>query len=151
MGRVIAIHQGPDGRHRPGPPNRDDRMLPVIDFVRQAGMLGQPFLVPVRFTENTDQAEDVRRSLYNAARYYCSCGSRNCHRKYGNLPVETGGCPDGGQRISCQARLVRRDGHVRVEVTLFDKREAIRQIIATYGPDPENWPYLAKRKKIKEP
>lgn len=154
MGRVIAIHQGQDGRHRPGPPLRDDRFIPVVEWVLQGNALNAPFLVPIRFTPNRTEAEDVRRSLYNAARYYCSCGRRDCCRKYGNVPNRNkdnpaGGCPDGGQRVSCQAKLVMHKGHVRVQFTFFDKREAIRQIVLTYGPDPSKWPYQAKAKKLR--
>ena len=150
VGRVIAIHQG-----RAGPPLRDDRFMPVVDWVLANNVLGQPFLVPVRFTENRDQADDVRRSLYNAARYFCSCGKLACTRKWGNVPGQNkdnpaGGCPRGGMRISCQARLVMHQGHVRVEFRFFDKKEAIREVIAKYGPDPDDWPYYAKRKKAKE-
>lgn len=150
MGRVIAIHQG-----RAGPPPRDDRFVPVIDWVLSHGELGRPYLVPVRFTENHDQADDVRKSLYLAARYYCGCGKPACTRKYGNVPGQNqanpqGGCPDGGARVSCHAILVRVSGHVRVQFTIYDKREAIRQVVETYGPDPGNWPYFAKRKRPKE-
>lgn len=116
---------------------------------------GAPYLVPIRFTENRDQADDVRKSLYNAARYFCSCGHKDCIRKWGNIPGQNkgnpkGGCPRGGQRVSCQAQIVMHNGHVRVQFKFFDKREAMREIIAKYGPDPEKWPYLAKRKKLKE-
>jgi len=152
MGRVIAIHYR-DGRHIAGPPPRDDRFFPVVEWFRASGEFGNPWLVPIRFTENQDQAEDVKRSLYNAARYYCSCGSRHCARKYSNYPSEanpSGGCPDGGQRVSCQAKIVRHEGHVRVQVTFFDKREAIREVIAKYGPDPSKWPYFSKAKRMRE-
>jgi hypothetical protein len=146
VGRVIAIHQGPDGRHRPGPPARDDRFTPVIEWVLNSGQLGQPYLVPLRYTSNHDEAEDVKRSLYNAARYFCGCGERHCVRKHSNIQ----GCPDQGQRVSCQAKIVRKDGHVRVQFTFFDKKEAMREVIAKYGPDPSKWPYQSKAKKLKE-
>jgi len=149
VGRVIAIHQG-----SAGPPVRDDRFVPVVEWVLQTGAFGQPFLVPLRFTENHDQADDVRKSLYNAARYFCSCGNPACTRKWGNVPNQNkknpaGGCPDGGQRVSCQARLVRKDGHIRVEFKFFDKKESMREVIAKYGPDPDLWPYNARAKKMK--
>lgn len=152
MGRLIAIHQGPDGRHRPGPPLRDDRFFPVVEWFRASNELGNPWLVPVKYTENRDEAEDVRRSLYNAARYYCSCSNRNCVRQFSNYPSEKnppGGCPDGGERVSCQAKLVTHNGHVRVQVTFFDKTEAMREVVAKYGPDPSKWPYQAKAKKLR--
>lgn len=152
VGRIIAIHQGLDGRKTPGPPVRDDRFFPVIDWVLANGELGNPWLVPVRFTENRDEAEAVRKSLYNAARYYCSCGQRHCLRKYTNYPSgknPDGGCPAGGRRVSCKADVVTRNGHVRVQFTLYDKREAMREVVARYGPDPSKWPYQAKAKRIK--
>lgn len=150
MGRVIAIHQG-----RAGPPTRDDRFIPVAQWVLDSGQLGQPFLVPIRYTENRDDAEAVRKSLYLAGRFFCSCGKPACTRKYGNVPGQNaanpeGGCPAGGRRLSCQASLVMVNGHVRVQFAFFDKKEAIREVVAKYGPDPENWPYLAKRKRAKE-
>lgn len=151
MGRLIAIHQGPDGRHRPGPPVRDDRFTPVIEWVIRAGGLGNPWLVPIKYTPDRDEAEAVSRSLYNAARYYCSCGYRNCVRKYINTPTEAnpnGGCPEDGQRIGCQSKIVRHNGHVRVEFKFFDKRESRREVIAKYGADPANWPYNPWARKI---
>jgi hypothetical protein len=153
MGRVIAIHRGPDGRSIAGPPIRDDRFTPVIEWVINAQELGNPWLVPIKYTSDRDEAEAVKKSLYNAARYYCGCGYRNCVRKYSNIPTENnpgGGCPDGGQRISCQAHLVRHEGHVRVQFKFFDKRESIREVIAKYGPDPADWPYSPWAKRIKE-
>jgi hypothetical protein len=151
MGKIIAIHQGPDGR-RVGSPLRDDRFFPVIEWIRGNRQLGNPWLVPVRFTENRDEAEDVRKSLYNAARYYCSCGERHCARKHSNYPSEKnppGGCPLGGQRISCKADVVMHNGHVRVQFVFYDKREAMREVITKYGPDPSRWPYQAKAKRMK--
>jgi hypothetical protein len=153
MSRIIAIHQGPDGRRSVGPPRRDDRFIPVIDWAIQAGELGNPWLVPVVYTQNRDEAEAVRKSLYAAARYYCSCGTRYCTRKYSNIPSEknpAGGCPEGGQRISCQAHIVKTNGVVRVQFKFFDKRESMREVIAKYGPDPSKWPYSPWAKKIKE-
>lgn len=151
MGRIIAIHQGPDGR-KVGSPLRDDRFFPVIEWVRANGELGNPWLVPVRFTENRDEADAVKKSLYNSARYYCSCGERHCVRKYSNYPSEKnppGGCPSGGQRVSCKAELVMHQGHVRVQFRFYDKREAMREVIAKYGPDPSKWPYQSKAKGIR--
>lgn len=147
MGRVIAIHQG-----KAGPPPRDDRFVPVVEWVLASGELGRPYLVPLAFTPDRDAADQVRRSLYLAARYYCSCGLRTCTRKYGNVPGQNqdnpaGGCPAGGRRVSCQAAVVRVNGHVRVQFAFHDKREAMRQVVAKYGPDPDKWPYLSKRKR----
>lgn len=148
MGRVIGIHYE-NGRHVAGPPKRDDRFFPIIEWVVANGALDKPWLVPVRFTENRGEAEAVKRSLYNAARYYCSCGARHCVRKYKNTPPDNG-CPDGGQRVGCQAKLVMVNAHVRVQFKFFDKAEAIRQVVATYGPDPSKWPYFAKARTVKE-
>lgn len=149
MGRVIRIFDG-----RAGAPKRDDRFIPLIDWVRGSGALSQPFLVPRRYTPTGNEAREVRRLLYLSARYYCSCGARHCNRKYPNVPHDAnpeGGCPDGGQRISCQADLVKDGaGHVRVQFSFHDKRESIRAIIAKYGPDPSAWPYNARAKKLKE-
>jgi hypothetical protein len=146
MARVIRLWQGENGP-RAGPPLRDDRFIPVIEAVRRADMLGQPFLVPLRFTPRyRGGCEDVKRSLYNAARYYCSCGAKYCTRKHDNLE----GCPEGGQRVSCRADIVRDgDGHLRVQFRFFDKKEAIRAVVQKYGPDPSNWPYQARAKKVK--
>jgi len=153
MGKLIAIYRGSDGRHRAGPPVRDDRFVPVIEWMRANGELGNPWLVPLKFTPDRDAAEDVKGSLYLAARYYCSCGFRNCTRKYPNIAGEKnpgGGCPEGGQRIGCHAHIVRHNNHVRVEFRFFDKRESMRQVVATYGPDPSAWPYNPWARKIKE-
>lgn len=115
-------------------------------------MLDKPILVPIKFTPNHDEADDVRRSLFNAARYYCSCGDRHCCRKFKNIPHDSnpqGGCPNGGDRVSVSAKLVRKDGAIRVEFTFFDKREAMREIIRKYGPDPSKWPYQGRAKKLR--
>lgn len=149
MGRLIRIYDG-----RAGAPRRDDRFIPLIDWVRSVGALGQPFLVPRRFTPTREAAADIRRLLYLSARYYCSCGAKHCNRKYPNVPHELapeGGCPDGGQRISCQADIVRdADGRTRVQFRFHDKRESIRSVIERYGPDPSKWPYNARAKTLKE-
>jgi hypothetical protein len=152
MSRVIAIHQGPDGRRRPGPPKRDDRFAPVIDLMIASGRLGVPTLVPVRYTPDRETAAEVASSLYNAARYYCSCSRRNCTRRHPNIPAEgnpEGGCPDGGRRVGARVDLVRHNGALRVQFTFFDKKEAMREVVAKYGPDPANWPYNPRAKRMK--
>lgn len=153
MGRIIAIHQGPDGRHRPGPPKRDDRFLPVVEFTLTNDRLNIPTLVPLEHTPDRDSAESVRRSLYMAARYYCSCGGRNCARRNPNVPSRgnpDGGCPDGGRRVGCRADLVMHRGKLRVQFSFYDKREAMRQVIASYGPDPSKWPYNPRAKQLRK-
>ena len=152
MGRIIAIHQGPDGRRSPGPPKRDDRFAPVAELLVTRGELGLPRLVPLEHTPDRDAAEAVMRSLYNAARYYCSCGYRNCTRRNPNIPHERspgGGCPDGGRRIGCHAELVMHKGKLRVQFTYWDKREAMREVVARYGPDPARWPYNPRAKRLR--
>lgn len=147
MARVIAL--GPGGRAQA--PERDDRCRPVIETVRGMGLLDRKLLSPP--VQSQARADELRLALYRSARYYCSCGAPFCTRKYGNVPGQNaanpdGGCPKGGQRISCQAQVVRdEDGLYRVQFRLFDKRESIRQVIRDYGPDPNKWPYYAKRKK----
>lgn len=147
MTRIIAL--GPGGK--PQSPARADNYRGVIDAV--IGMDGlssddrpQFWLSPP--CRNHDHADDVRRGLYRSARYYCSCGGRNCTRKHNNVD----GCPDGGRRISCRADVVtvtggdgRRRYHVQCQ--FFDKTEAIRRVVTKYGPDPNKWPYYSKRKK----
>lgn len=145
MGRVIRIWQE-EGRTRSGPPVRNDRFTPVIDLVRRLNALDRPFLVPIKYTRTQAEAEDVRKSLYSTARYYCSCGQRYCTRRHNNLD----GCPNGGQRISCRASLVRdSEGRLRVQFTLHDKREAMRALVDKYGPDRSKWPYDPWAKKEK--
>lgn len=140
--RIIAIHQG-----QAGPPTRNDRLLPVLRKIHEMGMLDQLVLVPIRYTQNADEAEDVRKGLYAAARYYCSCGEKYCTRKYNNIV----GCPKGGMRLSCQAHIVKdSQRRLRVEVRIFDKKEAMREVVAKYGPDPSKWPYQAKARKLRE-
>lgn len=151
MARVIAL--GPGGKAQA--PERDDRFRPVIEAVASIGGLDELWLSPQ--CRNHDHAVEVKRGLYRSAYYYCSCGQPHCIRKWGNIPGQNkdnpkGGCPRGGQRISCQADVVTvtdDDGakHYHVQYRLFDKAEAIRQVIATYGPDPNNWPYYGRRKK----
>ena len=102
-----------------------------------------------------EQAADLRRALYRSARYYCSCDRLYCTRKHKNVPPDDG-CPEGGQRISCRADVVTvtdpKTGARKwaVQFTLMDKREAIRAVVQKYGPDPNKWPYYAKRKQLKE-
>lgn len=147
MGKVIAV--GPGGRAQA--PARDDRCRPVIEAVRDHGLLDQLLISPPCPT--AEAAGELRQALYRSARYFCSCGVKICTRKHGNVPP--GGCPRGGQRISCQADVVRirdpKTGRPRyaVEFRLFDKAEAVREVVRKYGPDPAKWPYLAKRKQLK--
>jgi hypothetical protein len=152
VGKVIAV--GPGGK--PQAPQRSDYFRGVIDYVRGAGLLDQLLLSPR--CRGHEHADEVRRGLYLSARYYCSCGDWLCTRKHANVPGEAnpgGGCPRGGQRISCRAEVVTvtgGDGRKRyhVQFRLHDKREAIRAIVAKYGPDTSKWPYLAKAKHLKE-
>ncbi len=140
MARVIAV--GPGGRAQA--PARDDRFRPVIELVLAGGLLDRPLLSPV--CKTMDAADDVRRGLYRSARYYCSCGEANCTRKHSNID----GCPRGGQRVSCQAKIVRgHGGKLRVQFTLFGKAEAIRAHVERHGADPNEWPYYARRKQLK--
>jgi hypothetical protein len=140
VGRVVAIWQGGSG-----PPQRNDRFLPAVAFIHEHGLFDRPFLTPR--CRSMDHAEDVRRSLYLACRYFCSCGERLCTRKNPN----TKGCPDGGQRVSVRADIVKdAKGKLRVQCTFYDKTEAMRQVVATYGPDPSNWPYQARAKKMRQ-
>lgn len=147
VGSVIAI--GPGGVAQA--PVRDDRARLVIETVLRLGMLDRKVLSPA--CASMAEADDLRRAIYRSARYYCGCGRPNCTKKYGNIPREDGtqGCPLGGMRVGCRADVVRdARGAYRVQFSLFDKREAIRHVIERYGPDPEHWPYLAKRKRSKE-
>jgi hypothetical protein len=139
MPKVIAL--GPGGVAQA--PVRDDRFREVIGLVREFGLLNRPLLTPV--IKSRDQADDIRRAMYRSARYFCSCGDVNCTRKHSNV---NGGCPHGGQRLGVQAKLVKDgDGRYRVQMRLFDKKEAMREIIRRYGPDPEQWPYRPGRRK----
>lgn len=148
MARVIRIYDG-----KAGAPARDDRFIPLIELVRAWGALDSTFLVPLRWTPTRTEAANVKRLLFLSARYYCSCGHKHCNRSYPNVPHEAnpdGGCPNGGQRISCRAMLVKdKAGKVRVQFSFHDKREAIRSMVAKYGPDPSRWPYNARAKKLK--
>jgi hypothetical protein len=146
--RVIRIFDG-----RAGAPVRDDRFIPVIELVRSWNALGQPFLVPRRYTRTITEADEVRRLLYLSARYYCSCGDRHCNRKFPNVPHELnpgGGCPNGGQRISCRAEVVRDSaGRPRTQFRFFEKRTGIRSVIERHGADPSLWPYQARARKAR--
>lgn len=147
---VIAV--APGGRAQA--PARDDRFGPVIALVHQHGLTDRPLLSPVCKTQA--EADDIRRGLYRSARYFCSCQNKNCTRKWGNIPNQNkanpkGGCPNGGQRLGCRADVVQdTEGKLRVQFRLFDKAAAMRQVIKTYGPDPNEWPYFARRKQLKE-
>ncbi|SRR5258708_3863775 len=140
MARVIRLYDG-----KAGPPKRDDRFIPLIEMIRSWNALDQNFLVPRRYTPTMTEAQEMKRLLYLSARYYCSCGERHCNRKYSNID----GCPNGGQRIGCKADIVKdAAGHLRTQFKFVDKTAAIRSVIARYGPDPVNWPYLARAKKV---
>lgn len=155
MGKVIAV--GPGGKAQA--PERSDHFRPVIEHVRGAGLLDQLLLSPR--CRDHEHADDVRRGLYRSARYYCSCGNWLCTRKHPNTPTKEnpeGGCPDGGQRISCRASVVtvtvtadngEKRKHYHVQFRLHDKREAIRAVVKKYGSDPAKWPYFAKAKRSK--
>ena len=146
---LIAL--GPGGKAQA--PVRDDRCRPVIEAVREAGMLDQLLISPACATMTA--AEELCTAMYRSARYYCSCGEIYCTRKHKNTPPDNG-CPGGGQRISCQAHVVTVTDpgtgarKWAVQFRLMDKREAMRAVIEQYGPDPNNWPYFAKRKRPKE-
>jgi hypothetical protein len=126
--------------------------MPVVQQAHAAGLFGRPILTPV--FQSHDAADDARKGLYLACRYFCSCGSKMCTRKYKNIPSEEnpdGGCPMDGQRMSCRADVVKdAEGKLRVQVVFFDKSEAIRTVIKKYGPDPSAWPYQSKARKIKD-
>lgn len=139
--RVIAIHQG----GKAGAPTRNDRFIGVLQVIHSAGKLDQLILTPPITT--MDEAEDTRRALYAAARYYCSCGQKYCTRAHNNID----GCPRDGMRLSCQAHVVKDpEGRLRVQFRIFDKKEAMREVVKRYGPDPSKWPYQSKARKIKE-
>lgn len=148
MGKVIAV--GPGGRAQA--PARRDVCRPVMQACVDHGLLDRPLLSPV--CPSLGRAEELRRDLNRSARYYCSCGRPYCTRRNRNYPPDDG-CPRGGQRISCQADVVLwedpADGKkkYRVQFRLFDKREAMRHVVAKYGPDPNLWPYFARRKQLK--
>lgn len=139
MARVIAI--GPGGKAQA--PARDDRYRPVLETVVAMGLMDKWLLSPV--CQSEERAAEVKNGLYRSGRYYCSCGARNCTRKHSNIE----GCPDGGRRLSIQAKpVVDDEGMLRVQFRVMDKRDAMRAVVAKYGPDPNKWPYFAKRKKV---
>lgn len=140
MARVIAV--GPGGRAQA--PVRDDRYRPVIETVLGAGLLGE--LLLSQPCKTMDEADDVRRGLYRSARYFCSCGEIYCTRKHTNID----GCPRGGQRVGCQAKIVRGyGGKLHVQFALFDKDAAIAAHLERHGTDPNEWPYFARRRQLK--
>lgn len=140
MSRVVRIFDG-----RMGPPVRDDRFIPLIELIRSWDALDINFLVPRRYTPTKAEAQEMKRLLYLSARYYCSCGERHCVRKHDNVE----GCPNGGQRVGCKADVVTDgSGHVRTQFRFIDKAQSIRSVIERYGPDPVNWPYFARAKKV---
>jgi hypothetical protein len=147
MARVIAI--GPGGRAQA--PTRDDRCRPVIDAVLAGGLLDQLRLSPPCGT--LASALELRAALYRSARYYCSCGKIYCTRKYKNVPPDNG-CPNDGQRVSCQADVVNWTNpetgteHLCVQFRFMDKREAMRAVVKKYGPDPNKWPYFSRQKTL---
>lgn len=148
MGKVIAI--GPGGRAQA--PARDDRCRPVIEAVLQLGLLDRKLISPPCRTLTA--AEELKSAIYRSCRYYCSCGKIYCTRKHRNYPPDSG-CPDGGQRVGAQADAVKKtdpaSGKVtwHVQFTIFDKREAMRAVVQRYGPDPNKWPYFARRRELK--
>lgn len=149
MGKVIAV--GPGGKAQA--PKRDDRCRPVIEAVIGAGLLDRLLLSPPRLRLTAAQAGELRLALYRSARYFCSCGAVYCTRRHKNIPADgkPGGCPRGGQRISCQADVVKDTaGRFRVQFRLMDKQEAMRAVVRLYGADPNKWPYFARRKRLKE-
>jgi hypothetical protein len=149
MGRVIAL--GPGGRAQA--PERHDEYRTVLELVLSKGWLNRYLLSPV--CQSEEKAREVKNGLYRSARYYCSCGAPFCTRKYGNVAGQNeanpqGGCPRGGQRLSMQAvPVLDAEGFIRVQFRVMDKKEAMRAVVAQYGPDPNNWPYYAKRKRSK--
>jgi hypothetical protein len=144
VGRVIGIWRGEDGRVRSGPAVRNDAFVPVLDLIRSKGLLDRPLLTPR--CRDRDHADQVRKSIYLAARYYCSCGERMCTRKHNNID----GCPDEGQRLSVRCDVVKdSEGRLRVQVQVFDKKESMRAVVQRYGSDPSAWPYQSRAKKIR--
>lgn len=144
VGGIIAI--GPGGRAQA--PARDDRCRGVIEAVIAGGLLDRVLLSPACRTQA--QAGELRLALYRSARYYCSCDGTYCTRKYKNTPPDNG-CPRGGQRISCQADIVKdAEGKLRVQFRMMDKKESMRHMVRKYGPDAGRWPYQPKRKQLKE-
>jgi len=151
MGRVIAV--GPGGKAQA--PARTDGFRDVIETVRARGLLDELLLSPA--CRGHEHADQVRRGLNLSCRYYCSCGGKNCHRRWKNFSSEDnpqGGCPDGGQRISCQADVVTVTGgdgrkQYHVQFRMFDKRESTRYVVQKYGANPSKWPYQSRAKRTK--
>lgn len=118
----------------------------------EAGLLDKLLLSPV--CSSGPRADELAAALYRSARYFCSCDAPHCTRRYKNIPPDNG-CPKGGMRISCRADVVLwkdpADGikKYRVQFRLFDKRESVRHVVQKYGPDPNKWPYYARRKQLK--
>jgi hypothetical protein len=139
MSRVIAL--GPGGRAQA--PERHDEYRPVLELVLANGWLDRYLLSPA--VQSEARAREVASGLYRSGRYYCSCDAPYCTRRHGNA---RGGCPDGGQRLSVQAEPVRdAGGLLRVQFRVMDKRESMRWVVQAYGPDPNKWPYFARRKR----
>jgi hypothetical protein len=136
LARVIAI--GPGGRAQA--PARDTRYAGVVTMALELHGRGQPVLSPPCAT--WEQADDVRRGIYRSCKHYCACGHPMCTRKYPRF------CPDGGQRLSAQASIVRDDqDRLRVEFTLFDKAAARRAHVQRHGTDRSKWPYDPKARR----
>ena len=144
VSKVIAI--GPGGRAQA--PTRSDTCRAVIAAVHAGGMLDELLLSPPMRTY--EDADGLRRGMYRSSRYFCSCGKWDCTRRHSNIE----GCPDDGQRVSCRADVVTTadaNGKTRyhVQFRLHDKQEAMRAVVARYGPDPSLWPYQSKAKRSK--
>ena len=146
MGRVIAVGEG--GRAQA--PVRDDRFRDLLGLVLEREILDQLVLSPE--CRDFDHADEVRRALYRSARHFCSCGKVSCTRRYRNYPVgeQLAGCPRGGRRISVDADIVKdKAGKLYVQILFRDKAAAMRHVIETYGPDPNNWPYNPWARRMK--
>lgn len=148
MGRVIAIGEGGKAQA----PIRDDRFRDVIDWIVGQGQLDRLLLTPP--CKDWDHADETRRAIHRSARHYCSCGRVTCARRHKNY-VHDGrpaGCPFGGQRVSAKdAQIVRdKNGALRVQFELVDKRTAMQAVIDRYGTDPNNWPYNPRAKRLKD-
>lgn len=146
VGRVIAIGEG--GRAQA--PVRDDRFRAVLEIIAERELLDKKVLSPE--CRDWDHADEVRRAIYRSARHFCSCGKVSCTRRHRNYPVadQPAGCPRGGKRISVDADVVKdEDGKFYVQILFRDKAAAMRHVIETYGPDPNNWPYNPWAKRVK--
>lgn len=150
MGRVIAV--GPGGK--PQAPERSDEYRPVVQAVLDTGLLGDLLLSPA--CQDFDHADEMRRGLYRSAKYYCSCGARNCVYRHKNYPAgdKPAGCPHGGQRVSCRADIVTVTGEdgrktYHVQFRMLDKATGMRYMVEKYGPDINAWPYSPRAKKRK--